>query len=254
MKFLILPVFLLFLSGCTTIPQPPIPQNTEKNTETAQTPSLDLYEPFEGNDQKDDLETKIETETPPQAPHTEEEKTEDISPVIPPQEPKIEENPASDQPQINEIEEPQNEQSQELNTSDIPDAITTLENDGRFYIFLSLLTEAQLLPALQEEGITLFAPLDESILHFIEQDPFKGQEELLTFVLLSHFIDGVLLPEELVEIDAITPFSNLPMLTSFTGESLILNDHTNVLLPTIESKNALIYPVDNLLFPPIPTE
>lgn len=116
--------------------------------------------------------------------------------------------------------------------------------DGRFTTLVTLVTEADLLPALEgEEPLAVFAPTDEAF-EALNLPP-DTDADVVKSVLLYHVAEGMV------------PIEDGKMVTMLNGQDVLLTAKQEMLkvnyaniLEKAEASNGLVYVIDAVLIPP----
>lgn len=177
--------------------------------------------------------------TEPAAPVVEEE------PVV---EEVIEEEPVVEE----EVEEPVEEEVMEEDMA--PSIAEIAAGDETFSTLVTALSAAGLVETLSGEGeFTVFAPtndafaaLPEGTLESLLEDP----EGALTDVLLYHVVDGAVMAETVVGLEAATTLQGEDVAISVVDGSVFLNETVQVVTTDIEASNGVIHVIDGVILPP----
>lgn len=128
-----------------------------------------------------------------------------------------------------------------------------LKNDGRFTILTKMLDETGLGEAMSEEQIafTFFAPTDEAFCRLSEKalDVLSGSDGLGVFAAI---IGQNLIPEsylkskDLRNTDSVKTLYGHNLKIKKRSDTLQLEE-AKILMPGIETSNAIVFPIDNVL-------
>jgi len=138
--------------------------------------------------------------------------------------------------------------------ADIVDVASTTEG---FSILVEAVVAAGLENDLRGGEITVFAPTDEAFAAALEELDLTAEElledtETLTSILTYHVVDGVVLAEDVVELDGetLTTLNGAELTVSVTDDGVILNETVNVTDTDITAFNGVIHVIDAVLLPP----
>ncbi len=125
--------------------------------------------------------------------------------------------------------------------------------DENFSTLVTALDAAGLVETLNGEGsFTVFAPtndafaaLPEGTLESLLADPAGA----LTNVLLYHVVDGAVMAETVVTLDAATTLQGEDVTIAVRDGNVFLNDTVQVVITNIEASNGIIHVIDAVLVP-----
>ena len=126
--------------------------------------------------------------------------------------------------------------------------------DGRFTTLVKAVTEAGLAETLSGEGpFTVFAPTDDAFAALPEgtipallEDP----QGALTDILLYHVVDGAVMAETVVTLEAATTLNGADVTITVNDDGVFLNDTVQVIITDIVTSNGVIHVIDGVLLPP----
>lgn len=137
--------------------------------------------------------------------------------------------------------------------ADLPSIAEIAAEDENFTILVTALEAAGLVETLSGEGsFTVFAPtndafnaLPEGTIDALLADP----QGALTNVLLYHVIDGAVMAETVVTLNAATTLLGQDVTISIRDGNVFLNETIQVIITDIEAANGVIHVIDGVLIP-----
>jgi uncharacterized surface protein with fasciclin (FAS1) repeats len=124
--------------------------------------------------------------------------------------------------------------------------------DGRFTTLVAALQAAELDATLAGEGsFTVFAPTDDAFAALPEGtvEGLLADIPALTNILLYHVVDGTVMAETVVTIEAATTLQGSDVTITVTDEGVFLNDTVQVIITDIKANNGVIHVIDAVLLP-----
>jgi transforming growth factor-beta-induced protein len=126
--------------------------------------------------------------------------------------------------------------------------------DGRFTTLVAALEAAGLVETFAGEGsYTVFAPTDEAFAALPEgtvESLLEDPEGALTDVLLYHVVDGAVMAEDVVGLDAAPTLLGQDITIAVDGDGeVFLNGNVQVIITDIEASNGVIHVIDAVLIP-----
>ncbi len=126
--------------------------------------------------------------------------------------------------------------------------------DGRFTTLVAALDAAGLVETLSGEGaFTVFAPTDDAFAALPEgmvESLLEDPQGALTDILLYHVVDGAVMAETVVTLDAATTLLGEDVYISVIDGAVFLNDTVQVIITDIVASNGVIHVIDAVLLPP----
>jgi len=126
--------------------------------------------------------------------------------------------------------------------------------DGRFTTLVTALQEAGLAETLASDGeFTVFAPTDDAFAALPDgtvESLLEDPEGALTDVLLYHVVDGAVMAETVVTLDAATTLQGENVTIAVEDGNVFLNDSVQVVMTDIQASNGVIHVIDGVLLPP----
>jgi len=126
--------------------------------------------------------------------------------------------------------------------------------DGRFTTLVAALDAAGLVETLSGEGaFTVFAPTDDAFAALPEgmvESLLEDPQGALTDILLYHVVDGAVMAETVVTLDAATTLLGEDVNISMIDGAVFLNDTVQVIITDIVASNGVIHVIDAVLLPP----
>jgi len=128
--------------------------------------------------------------------------------------------------------------------------------DGRFTTLVAAVEAAGLVDALSGEGpLTVFAPTDDAFAAAfealgIEAADLLADTDTLTSILLYHVVEGQVMAEDVVGLDAAPTLNGAEISISVTDDGVFLNDDIQVIITDIVASNGVIHVIDGVLLPP----
>ncbi|WP_431783587.1 fasciclin domain-containing protein [Streptomyces chumphonensis] len=128
---------------------------------------------------------------------------------------------------------------------------TAASNNPALSTLVTAVTEAGLVDTLNSaENITVFAPTNDAFAEIPEEDlnALLADKEQLTQVLTYHVVGERLEPADL-ENGTFKTLAEQEVKTSGSGEEYQVNDSSNVVCGNVQTSNATVYIVDEVLMP-----
>ncbi|PTT17832.1 fasciclin [Microbacterium sp. HMWF026] len=108
-----------------------------------------------------------------------------------------------------------------------------------------------LVDTLNGSEFTVFAPVDEAFAKIDSAtiETLKTDSDLLTKILTYHVVPGQIAPDE---IDGThTTVEGQDVTVAGSGDSITVNDSSNVICGGVQTANATVYLIDSVLMPPM---
>ena len=126
--------------------------------------------------------------------------------------------------------------------------------DGNFTTLVAALDAAGLVETFAGEGdFTVFAPTDEAFAALPEgtvEALLEDPEGALTTILLYHVVDGSVLAETVVTLDAATTLLGEDVTITVSEDGVFLNETVQVIVTDIVASNGVIHVINMVLIPP----
>lgn len=134
--------------------------------------------------------------------------------------------------------------------------VETAIEAGQFGTLARLLTQAELVDALQGEGpFTVFAPTDKAFEKLLEKDKDalknllkKENKGLLTDILTFHVVSGKVMAKDAVKLSNATTL-NGQRFDITVDEGTVMIDGAKVTMTDIECSNGVIHVIDSVIMP-----
>ncbi|MGI9659439.1 MAG: fasciclin domain-containing protein, partial [Gaiellaceae bacterium] len=124
---------------------------------------------------------------------------------------------------------------------------------GSFATLLAAAEAAGLVDALNGDGpLTVLAPTDDAFAALPEGtvEGLLEDPEALSEILLYHVIEGEVLAETVVGLDAAPTLNGAEVSIAVVDGGVVLNDSVNVTATDIAASNGVIHVIDGVLLPP----
>ena len=140
-----------------------------------------------------------------------------------------------------------------LPTEEPENLIELLEEDGRFSVLLAALEATGLDDAVEEGGLTLFAPTDEAFQPLIDNgtiDELLNEPglETLTQILLYHVVGGESSAKELIRERRVETLQGSNVYVWWFFGKVFVN-RERVIDPNLRAENGIAHAIDGVLLP-----
>jgi uncharacterized surface protein with fasciclin (FAS1) repeats len=129
--------------------------------------------------------------------------------------------------------------------------VEVLSNDPNYSTLVDLVSEAELVEALQAEGpLTVFAPTNEVFAALSEEQlaELRENKELLRQVLLNHVAEGDLDAAKVTQTTTVTTLAGETIPVTVNGDQVEIGA-AKVTRTDIKAKNGVIHVIDAVLMP-----
>jgi uncharacterized surface protein with fasciclin (FAS1) repeats len=149
-------------------------------------------------------------------------------------------------------EEPMAEESEEM--AEAKSIVDIAVEDGRFTTLVAAVQEAGLAETLSGEGqFTVFAPTDDAFAALPEgtvDSLLEEPEGALKDILLYHVVEGAVMAEDVVGLDAAPTLLGQDVTVTVDGDGQVfLNGSVQVIITDIQASNGVIHVIDAVLVP-----